>query len=70
MEFFKQDADCDLSDYGEEKTYQADDEPEPELYESASQEDGEYATMDYYFVCELFVHCSNAICMFMFCCRR
>lgn len=40
VEFFKHDVDCDLSDYGEEKTYQADDGPEAELYESESQGDG------------------------------
>lgn len=40
VEFFKPDVDCDLSDYGEEKNYQVDDEPEPELYENASHEDG------------------------------
>lgn len=64
VEFFKPDADCDLSDYGEEKSYQVDDEPEPELYETAPHEDGKCDKIG--FVSKLSVRCSLLfVCLFM-----
>lgn len=66
VEFFKPDADCDLSDYGEEKSYQVDDEPEPELYESAPHEDGKCIYSKIGLVYNLSVRCSLLfVCLFM-----
>lgn len=68
VEFFKQDGDCDLSDYGEEKTYQVDDEPEPELYESASHEEGKCKIIKFIFFVD--VHSYILYSLVHFCTRR